>query len=113
MKRVSHRRGFSRWEILAIGTVLIIVAAVFIPHSWLAFETSRGRADNQTRNIINLEVARWHLNKGAWPADDLSDIGADQKYFPRGLPASPYEDEVYSLNSTTHRVQSQPVRKAQ
>jgi len=44
------------------------------------------------------------VEKGAWPANDLSDIGADSNYFPDGTPTCPVSGQPYRLDPTTHRV---------
>jgi general secretion pathway protein G len=98
------RSGFSLLELLAVVTILGIIAVVVIPRisvsSWRA-ETS---ANDQNKSEINSAVDRWHLDNGTWPASDLSDIGADVNYFPNGLPTNPVDGSAYSLDATTHRV---------
>jgi hypothetical protein len=44
------------------------------------------------------------VEKGAWPALDLTDIGADVNYFPGGLPTNPVDGSAYTVNATTHHV---------
>ena len=56
------------------------------------------------RAQINAAVERWYLDKGSWPLNNLSDIGADPNYFPDGIPPNPETGAAYMLNATTHRV---------
>jgi hypothetical protein len=53
---------------------------------------------------INAAIERWYTDKGHWPADDLSDIGQDPRYFPEGIPRCPVTREPYSIDPRTHRV---------
>jgi hypothetical protein len=53
---------------------------------------------------IDITVERYYMHTGGWPADNLSDIGADANYFPDGLPACPVSGDTYRLDPTTHRV---------
>ena len=55
-------------------------------------------------STINAAVERWYTEKGTWPANNLSDIGADANYFPDGLPVNPMDSSAYTLNATSHRV---------
>jgi hypothetical protein len=59
-------------------------------------------ATNKT--TINSTVERYYVEQGTWPANDLSDIGADLNYFPAGVPTNPVDGSAYTLNATTHRV---------
>lgn len=103
-KRSQRRRGFSLLELLAVVTILGIIAVVVIPRISVSSSTAKANANNQNKSEIYSAVERWYFNNGTWPADDLSDIGADPNYFPNGLPANPVDGSVYSLDSTTHRV---------
>lgn len=103
-KRSQHRRGFSLLELLAVVTILGIIAVVVIPRISVSSSTAKANANNQNKSEINSAVERWYFNNGTWPADDLSDIGADANYFPNGLPANPVDGSAYSLDTTTHRV---------
>jgi hypothetical protein len=45
---------------------------------------------------ISLAAERWYVEKGTWPANNLSDTGADANYFPDGVPvgSSAYTRDV-------------------
>ena len=55
-------------------------------------------------DIVNSAVERWYVEKGTWPANNLSDIGVDTNYFPDGVPVNPTNGAAYTLNATSHRV---------
>src|SRR5688500_12710282 len=90
-KKTSKRRGFSLLELLAVVTILGIIAVVVIPRISVSSTTAKANANNQNRSEINSAVERWYFNNGSWPANDLSDIGADTNYFPNGLPTNPVD----------------------
>ena len=104
IKQGSTRRAFSLLELLAVITILGIIAVVVIPRLSISSSQNRQNADAQNKAAVNLAVERWYFEKGAWPADNLSDIGADTTYFPSGLPTNPADGSAYALNSATHRV---------
>jgi prepilin-type N-terminal cleavage/methylation domain-containing protein len=102
--RRQSRRGFSLLELLAVVTILGIIAVVVIPRISVSSATAKTNANNQNRAEINSAVERWYFSTGTWPANDLSDIGADTNYFPAGMPTNPVDGSAYSLNAATHRV---------
>jgi len=99
------KKGFSLLELLAVVTILGIIAVVVIPHISVSSTKAKQEADRQNKSEINASVERWYFENGSWPKDDLSDIGADTNYFPGGLPTNPTSGAAYTLNSSTHRAQ--------
>ena len=97
-KRTKKRRGFSLLELLAVVTILGIIAVVVIPRINLSSATAKTNANLQNMAEINSAVERYYFETGGWPAADLSDIGADANYFPSGIPAKPTGGS-YSLDS--------------
>jgi hypothetical protein len=57
------------------------------------------------RAEINIAVEQYYIHTGVWPANNLSDIGADPDYFPDGVPTCPVSGNAYQLDGTLHRVQ--------
>ncbi len=104
MNKTNQRLGFSLLELLAVVTILGIIAVVVLPRLSVSSTLAKQKADAQNKAAIDLAVERWYFENGTWPADDLSDIGANKVYFPSGLPSSPTNGAGYSLNPTTHRV---------
>jgi prepilin-type N-terminal cleavage/methylation domain-containing protein len=103
-KRPLRRPGFSLLELLAVVTILGIIAVVVIPRISVSSTTAKANSNNQNKSEINAAVERFYFCTGAWPANDLSDIGADTNYFPNGLPTNPVDGSAYTLNAATHRV---------
>jgi general secretion pathway protein G len=99
-----RRSGFSLMELIAVVTILGIIATVILPRFATLTGTSTSRTDAHNKAQINSAVERWYVEKSVWPAANLSDIGADMNYFPSGIPANPVDSSAYTLNTTTHRV---------
>jgi type II secretory pathway pseudopilin PulG len=104
-QRLSPRGGFSWVEMLAIVTILAIIAAIIVPRVVRSSEAAKMKLNHHNKAVINTAVDRWYVEKGAWPASDLADISADPQYFPEGLPANPLSTAPYTLNPANHRVE--------
>src|SRR4051812_46647971 len=106
MKSVgSHkRRAFSLMELLAVVTILGIIAAIIVPRVALSSDASKQKVNAHNHATINSAIERWYVEKGTWPANNLSDIGADLNYFPDGIPTNPVDGSAYTLNAATHRL---------
>ena len=103
--RRARLLGFSLLELLAVVTILGIIALVIIPRISVSSATAKQNVDKQNRAEINSAVERWYFEKGTWPRNNLSDIAADANYFPEGIPKNPVDGTSYRLDGTTHRVQ--------
>ena len=104
LNRKAKRRGFSLLELLAVVTILGIIAVVVVPRISVSSTKAKTEANKQNKAEINSAVERWYFEKGTYPAANLSDIGADANYFPSGIPTNPVDGSVYTLNATTNRV---------
>jgi prepilin-type N-terminal cleavage/methylation domain-containing protein len=98
------RAGFSLLELLAVVTILGIIAALIVPRIQSGADRTKESTCLHNRAEINITVERYYLHNNAWPANDLSDIGADTDYFPDGLPTCPSTGAAYRLDPATHRV---------
>lgn len=101
----STRRGITLVELVAILTIVGIIAAIIVPQVSVSQDTAQQKANAHNKAVINATVERWYIDKGTWPADDLTDIGADNRYFTSGVPRNPIDNSAYKLDSKTHRVQ--------
>ncbi|MEM9353033.1 MAG: type II secretion system protein [Planctomycetota bacterium] len=101
----SQGKGFSPLEVLAVMTIVGIIAAIVVPRVGGSEDLVDQQLRQHHKEVINQAVSRWYIDhQGSWPALDLSDIGQHAEYFPEGLPIDPVTGTGYSLNSTTHRV---------
>jgi general secretion pathway protein G len=104
IRKRNKKWGFSLLELLAVVTILGIIAAIIVPRVTISSDTAKQRVRDHHKATINSAVERYYINTGGWPANDLSDIAADINYFPEGIPANPVDSSAYALNATTHRV---------
>ena len=91
-------------ELLAVVTILGILAAIIVPRVVGGNDMAKDKSCVHNRTEINITVEQYYLHTGTWPANDLSDIGADPNYFPDGLPTCPVSGQPYRLDPTTHRL---------
>jgi prepilin-type N-terminal cleavage/methylation domain-containing protein len=101
MKRTS---GFSLLELLAVVTILGIIASIVLPRVTTSTSVAKEKTCYHNRAQINSQAEQWYIEKGAWPANNLSDIGADVNHFPDSIPVCPVSGQPYRLDPTTHRV---------
>jgi prepilin-type N-terminal cleavage/methylation domain-containing protein len=99
-----RRRGFSLLELLAVVTILGIIAAIIVPRVTVSSSTAKTKVRDHHKATINAAVERYYVDNNSWPANDLSDIGVNANYFPDGVPTNPVDGSAYTLNATTHRV---------
>src|SRR5436190_23954319 len=104
--KCSHqdRAAFSLMELLAVVTILGILAAMILPRIIVTTDDAKEKTCLHNRAEINVTVEQYYLRNGTWPASDLSDIGADPNYFPDGLPTCPVSGQPYRIDPTTHRL---------
>ena len=101
-RKSNKKSGFSLLELLAVVTILGIIAAIIVPRVTVSSDASKEKVRNHHASTINSAVERYYVNKGTWPT--LAAIGADADYFPDGIPKNPVTDTIYVLDATTHRI---------
>lgn len=105
VRKTRKSRGFSLLELLAVVTILGIIAAVVIPRISVSAGTAKANANAQNIAEINSAVERWYFEKGSYPSTDLSDIGTNASYFPDGIPTNPVAGfTTYELDADNRAV---------
>lgn len=69
-----------------------------------AIDFTKKAACQQNVQVIETQVEMWYIQHGYWPKSDMSDIGHDIDYFPKGVPKCPVSGEPYVLDPVTHRI---------
>ena len=96
--RSELRRAFSLLELLAVVAILGSSRRSSLPRVVSCRPTyAKEKCCLHNRTEINITVEQYYIHNGVWPADDLSDIGADLDYFPDGLPTCPVSGHAYRL----------------
>jgi general secretion pathway protein G len=103
-RRSTRPLAFSLMELIAVVTILGVIAALIVPRVVSNLDVAKEKTCYHNRAEINITVERYFIHNGVWPTNDLSDIGADEDYFPDGLPTCPVTGAAYQLDPVTHRV---------
>ena len=99
----SPRRGFSLMELLAVVTILGIIAAIVVPRVTSSSDTAKQKVNEHNRATINSAIERYYISNGSWPSANLSELAVPD-YFPDGLPTNPVSGAAYAMNTTTNRI---------
>ena len=102
MDNRKPRHGFSLLELLAVVTILGIIAVIVIPRITASSTTAKQNACFQNKAEVNSAVERYYFDNGSFPAN----IAALSTYFPDGVPNCPVSGNAYALDGTTKRVTS-------
>ncbi|MEQ8846332.1 prepilin-type N-terminal cleavage/methylation domain-containing protein [Botrimarina sp.] len=104
MYRSQRRRSaFSLMELLAVVTILGIIAAIIVPRVTTSSDAAKQKVDSHNRGTINSAIERYYIENGSWPSANLTELDVPA-YFPDGVPANPVDGSAYTMNTTTNRV---------
>ena len=71
--KFQHRyRGFSLLELLAVVTILGIIAAIIVPRVTVSSSTAKQKVRDHHKATINAAVERYYVDTNSWPANDLT-----------------------------------------
>src|SRR5262245_44213561 len=100
----ARRPGMGLLEVLAIVTIMGILAVIVIPRFSNHGAQAKSRTCNVNKGNLEVQCQLWLRQKGTAPQSNLGDIGANAAYFPEGLPKCPVDGSGYTINTTTLRV---------
>lgn len=96
--------GLSLLEMLAIITIVGVLAAVVLPRLTSQGAAAKRAACHAQRGNLEVQAQLWHRNRSVWPSGDLSDLAADADYLPDGLPVCPVDGSAYQFDPATQCV---------
>lgn len=102
--QTSLREGFSLVELMAVLTIVGLLATVILPRMNGGSDSAKTAACHTYKGDIEIQTELWKYNTGTWPVADLSNIGGDLDYFPVGLPICPVDQTPYTIDDGTGRV---------
>lgn len=97
------RRAFSLMELLAVVTILGIIAAIIVPRVTTSSDTAKAKVNAHNKGTINAAIERYYIENGSWPSATLKELNITA-YFPDGIPTNPVSGASYTMNTTTHRL---------
>ncbi len=98
----SVRQAFSLLELLAVVTIMAIIASVIVPRIGYHAFGAKQKACYQYRRDINLAIERYIFENNA-PPNKLSDL-IDGDYYPNAIPKCPADQTEYKMDLTTYRI---------
>jgi general secretion pathway protein G len=115
--RKRRSLGFSLLELLAVVTILGIIAVVVIPRIAVSSSTAKNNSQAQTVSEINSALERYYFDNGIFPATlatlwtavapPVPPATVGQPYFPDGAPKNPKTGATFvdpSYSSAVGRV---------
>lgn len=101
--RLSCRRGFSLLEMLAVITIIGILAVVVLPRIGGHTAKAKGNVCHQYKADLDSALDRYYFENGIW-ATSLTEIEANDDYYPAEVPICPVTGQAYTIDPTTHRI---------
>lgn len=103
LSQLRHRRrAFSLLELLAVTTIIGIVASIVLPRIGQSASNSKGKACLDYKSQLNVAGEKFFLANGKTPKV-ISQL-EDDDYYGSNVPACPVYGSVYRLNPITGRV---------
>ena len=102
MFQLTRRRGVSLLELLAVVTIVGLLAGLIFARFISSSDAAAKNACYVNRGEIELQAQLWFRDKAVWPQANLSDI--DLSFFPEGLPTCPVDGSPYQFDSATGKV---------
>ncbi len=99
-----RRQAFSLMELLAVVTILGIIAAIIVPRVTTSSDTAKAKVHAHNMGTINSAIERYYITTGNWPSTAaMAELEVDA-YLPDGIPLNPLNTTKYTMNTTSNRV---------
>lgn len=99
-KASLYRKGLSLLELLAVVTILGVLATIVLPRVSGALDKGQATSCHVNQGEIELQCQLWYRVNGSWPATNLVGIGADTNFFPEGVPTCPVDGTTYTIDAS-------------
>lgn len=95
-------RGFSLLELLAVVTIMGILAVLIIPRIGASSQDAKRKMCWQYQGDINTAIERYHFDRGIWITNLTWLEGLE--YYPEEIPVCPVDNTVYVVDPATNRI---------
>ncbi|QDS99350.1 competence type IV pilus major pilin ComGC [Adhaeretor mobilis] len=99
----SPRRAFSLLELLAVVTIIGILAGIIVPRASVSSHNAAVKTCSHNRAQLNSALELYNLENGSFPAD-LATL--EPTHFPSGIPTCPVSGNAYQLDVAGERIDS-------
>lgn len=99
----QRRRGFSLLELLAVVTILGVIAAIILYRILGVTDGAKQKVQLHQIAELNMAIEHYYMDNEAWPSA-LTDLVPT--YLPDGIPDPP-TGGTYTINVGTHRAEAQ------
>ncbi len=100
---MGQDRAFTLVELMIVVLILGVLAAVALPRIMGGTATANANACKTNIALINSQIELYYHNNGTWPVT-LSQVTADNSYFPDGKPKCPVTGANYVNGLVNNRV---------
>lgn len=100
LRTPQRRRGFSLMELLAVVTILGIIAAIIVPRVTAGTDAAKAKTCRYNIGHIHSAVERYRDATGVWPSADLNELDGALDYFPDGIPVCPVTGAAYTIDTS-------------
>ena len=97
------RKDVTLIEMFVVVLILAALSTIAIPRISQSATKAKSKACQTNIDIINSTLELYNADNGSYPTS-LSTITESIDYFPDGAPACPIDGSNYTMDPTTHRV---------
>ena len=98
----SVRQAFSLLEMIAVVTIIAIIASIVVPRVAFHAYDAKEKACYNYRADLNNAIEKYMFDNGA-PPNQLSDL-ENSEYYPEAIPKCPADNTTYTIDPATSRI---------